>query len=151
MLKSKPPIFLPPNISVKFINKLILLKSDSTLFSSVRSDVLSTSKLKSQLVGQSINYCFRLHFIGVGYRVESIENKVIKIKLGFSHFIFVKVPSEIITASPKKTSLILRSSNFFVLKSFLSEICQIHRVDPYKGKGIRLKNQFISLKEGKKK
>lgn len=146
-------LFIPSNINIKFISNSILIKSGDNKISSVKVNSSSLTNLRTQLIGQSIGYCFRLSFVGIGYRVESIEDKVIKIKLGFSHFIFIQVPLEVTCVSPKKTSLIIRSANPFVLSNFLSEIYQLNGVkkDPYKGKGIRLKNQFIPLKEGKKK
>lgn len=152
MLKTKPPIFIPSNIQIKLFNKTIFLKTYDEKIS-LQLPVLSfpTTEITTKLIGLSIKYTVRISFIGVGYRLESINNNILKIKLGFSHFIFVTVPSEIESVSTKKIILTLRSSNFFTLKNFVSKLCLLAPVDNYKGKGIRLKNQSVLLKQGKKK
>ena len=90
-------------------------------------------------------------FVGVGFRVESLETNFIKLKLGFSHFVFIKIPPYISVFSPKKTRLILKSIDEQLLKEFSSKICSFKLPDVYKGKGILYKNQILTLKEGKKK
>jgi large subunit ribosomal protein L6 len=108
-------------------------------------------KFQKALVGVNLGYIVRLVFVGVGFRVESLETNFIKLKLGFSHFVFIKIPPYISVFSPKKTRLILKSIDEQLLKEFSSKICSFKLPDVYKGKGILYKNQILTLKEGKKK
>jgi len=103
------------------------------------------------LIGVCLGFVTRLIFVGVELRIEAIENDFIKFKLGFSHFVFVKIPSSIKVFSPKKTLLVLKSIDEQLLKEFCSKICSFKALDVYKGKGILYKNQILILKEGKKK
>jgi len=103
------------------------------------------------LVGVSLGFVVRLAFWGVGFRVESLADNLLKLKLGYSHFIYINIPFYIKIFSPKKTSLILKSFDEQLLKEFSSKICSFKIPDAYKGKGILYKNQIIKLKEGKKK
>ncbi len=103
------------------------------------------------LVGVSLGFVVRLAFWGVGFRVESFLNNILKLKLGYSHFIYINIPGHIKIFSPKKTSLILKSFDEQLLKEFSSKICSFKTPDAYKGKGILYKNQILKLKEGKKK
>ena len=103
------------------------------------------------LIGTSLSFVERLLFVGVGFRVESLDKNLIKLKLGFSHFIEVKIPKNIEVYSPKKTLLVVKSINHQHLKEFCSKICSFKIPDVYKGKGILYKHQIILLKEGKKK
>jgi len=103
------------------------------------------------LVGAHLGFVIRLAFIGVGFRVESIENDFLKLKLGFSHFVFIKIPDHIKVTAPKKTLLVLKSLDDHLLKEFVSKIRSFKLPDVYKGKGISFKNQVLVLKEGKKK
>lgn len=103
------------------------------------------------IVGVFLGFVVRLAFVGVGFRVESIENSFVKLKLGFSHFVFVKIPPHIEVFSPQKTTLILKSLDEQMLKEFCSTIRLFKIPDVYKGKGILYKNQQLTLKEGKKK
>lgn len=102
------------------------------------------------IVSVSLSFVVRLLFVGVGFRIESLDNDFIKLKLGFSHFVSIKIPKNIKVFSPKKTLLVLKSVNEQSLKEFCSKICSFKYPDIYKGKGILYKNQIINLKEGKK-
>jgi large subunit ribosomal protein L6 len=103
------------------------------------------------LVGVNLGFITRLVFVGVGFRVEALEKDFIKLKLGFSHFVFIKIPKYMQVVSPKKTRLVLKSIDEQLLKEFSSKICSFKLPDSYKGKGILYKNQILVLKEGKKK
>ena len=152
MLKKETPLFLPNSVKLR-LNQANLYVKGATGISklNIKKEKFLFSVLKKKIVGQSIGYVVRLIFNGVGYRVESLTDETIKIKLGFSHFIFIKLPHLIYAVSPKKTTLILKSENLFILKSFVAKLRQLGPVDCYKGKGILLKNEILSLKEGKKK
>jgi ribosomal protein L6P/L9E len=123
---------------VNLINKRIKFSSFFRLF-------------QKSVVGVSLSFVLRLTFVGVGFRVESIENNFIKLKLGFSHFIFIRIPLYVEVFAPQKTSLVLKSFDEQLLKEFCSKICFFRAPDVYKGKGILYKNEILILKEGKKK
>ena len=150
MLKNKNLIVVPKSVKIRKHKDSLILKSNTGVIRLSKKE-LSQSVLRSNLIGLSVGYSVRLVFNGVGYRIESIVDRTLKIKLGLSHFIFITIPFEVDVVAPKKTSLILKSLNLFVLKSFVSKIRQIGPVDCYKGKGILLKNESVRLKEGKKK
>jgi len=71
--------------------------------------------------------------------------------LGYSHFVFIKIPQHISVFAPKKTLLVLKSIDKQLLKEFCARIYSFKKPDSYKGKGILYKNQIIFLKKGKKK
>lgn len=103
------------------------------------------------LTGTSLGFITRLIFVGVDFTIESIEKDFLKLKLGFSHFVFVKIPSHITIVSPKKSLLVLKSIDEQLLKEFCSKICSIKAPNIYKGKGVLYKNQVLVIKETKKK
>jgi large subunit ribosomal protein L6 len=94
---------------------------------------------------------FILLFVGVGYRIESLTDKIITLKLGYSHLVTIKIPASIKAYSPKKSSLILKSFDSQKLNLFTARIRSYRFPDVYKGKGILLKNEKIRLKSGKNK
>lgn len=106
---------------------------------------------QKQLLGVCLGFVTRLNFVGIGFRIESIENGFLKLKLGFSHFIFIKIPPYINVFGQKKTTLVVESIDDQLLKAFCSKLQALKFPDAYKGKGILYKNQTIILKEGKKK
>lgn len=107
---------------------------------------------QKKLLGVCLKFVVSLTFVGVNSRLEGIENGFIKLKLGFSHFVFIQIPSYIkIFTSPKKNILVISCIDEMLLKAFCSKIRLLKLPDVYKGKGILYKNQVILLKEGKKK
>lgn len=162
----KTNIQIPSNIKL-FLNKNILaVNGRYGVFyinvSFITSQYHSFLKLKQQystffrsfqkaIVGVNLGFVIRLTFVGVGFRVESVEKNFIKLKLGFSHFVLIKIPSYIKVCAPKKTLLVLKSVDKQLLKEFSSKIRSFKLPDIYKGKGILYKNQTVRLKEGKKK
>lgn len=106
---------------------------------------------QKSLLGVCLKFVARLTFVGIGFRVEAVENGFIKLKLGFSHLVFVRIPPHINVFAPKKTVLVLECVDEQLLNEFCSKIKLFKIPDSYKGKGILYKNQTIILKEGKKK
>lgn len=163
----KTNINLPINTKITKINQTICLNNlqgrvflhlspvskNSGLFTCKKGNYNSTffRLLQKAIIGVNLAFVTRLFFVGVGFRVESIENNVIKLKLGFSHFVYIKIPSYIKIFVPKKTRLIIKSCDHQILKEFSAKICSFKFPDVYKGKGILIKNQKLMLKEGKKK
>jgi len=157
---------IPSAVKFQYKQNLLFLKGPmgsaclDTSFFKDRAVSLASKKVKASsfyrllqkaIIGVLLGFVVRLAFVGVGFRVESIENNFIKLKLGFSHFVFVKIPPYIQVFSPQRTTLILKSLDEQLLKEFCSKICFFRVPDVYKGKGILYKNQQLTLKEGKKK
>jgi len=162
----KTNLKIPSNIKLSLNKKILSVEGPqgcvflNTSFlsqqnlSPLRKKALYSSFFRSfqkALIGVNFAFVVRLAFVGVGFRVESIENRILKLKLGFSHFIYINVPFYITIFSPKKTLLVLKSFDQQLLKEFSSKICSFKIPDAYKGKGIIYKNQILKLKEGKKK
>ena len=74
-----------------------------------------------------------------------------RLKLGFSHLVFIKIPNYINIFMPKKTLLVIKCIDDQLLKEFCSKLFSLKSPDAYKGKGILFKSQKLTLKEGKKK
>jgi len=95
----------------------------------------------------------KLNFVGVGYRpsfVESFENKLILLKLGFSHLVYFKIPSNLKVFHQKRTQLFVCGNSYHSVTQFVSSIRLLKKPEPYKGKGILYENEKVILKEGKK-
>jgi large subunit ribosomal protein L6 len=133
-------------LDISFLKKNQLgVKSKKILYSSF------IRLFQKHLLGVCLKFVARLTFVGVGFRIESIENGFIKLKLGFSHLIFVRIPEYIVVNAPKKTSLVIECIDDHLLKEFCAKLYLLKSPDIYKGKGILYKNQTLILKEGKKK
>lgn len=153
----KTKILIPSDISLYLKNNILFIKGSKGVISlnitfiKKKNYFLFFRLFQKAIIGVSLSFVVQLLFKGIGFRVESLNKNFIKLKLGFSHFINIKIPKNIIVFSPKKTLLVLKSSNEQYLKEFCQKIIDFKYPDSFKGKGILYKNQIIFLKEGKKK
>lgn len=130
------------------------IKISHGLKKQLKITIANTISKITQILIQSISIIYqKLQLIGVGYKaipVANFESQLLSIKLGYTHFIYVKIPSEIKIVSLKFTKLFLLSHSLQQITLVASQIRSKKKPDPYKGKGILYSNEKISLKEGKK-
>jgi len=101
----------------------------------------------------SVKYYKTLKLFGVGFRVHSfMVNKatVLQFKLGYSHFIYYKVPQDIFLTVLKETKLFVTNMCLKKLTQISANIKSLKIPEIYKGKGILYHNEKIILKKGKK-
>ena len=91
-----------------------------------------------------------LELVGVGYRA-SIKGNQLSLQLGYSHDINFDIPEGIKIAVEKQTTLKISGYDKQLVGSIASKIKTLRKIEPYKGKGIREKGQYVLKKEGKKK
>nr|YP_010395023.1 ribosomal protein L6 [Phytopythium vexans]YP_010395069.1 ribosomal protein L6 [Phytopythium vexans]DAZ89460.1 TPA_asm: ribosomal protein L6 [Phytopythium vexans]DAZ89506.1 TPA_asm: ribosomal protein L6 [Phytopythium vexans] len=101
-------------------------------------------KIKGVLQGFKLN----LFLKGIGYKAF-IENNNLILKVGFSHNIYVSIPSSIKIINQSNVLIFSSIDNIF-LTQYVNFIKNYKRAEPYKGKGLLLKNEKIFKKEGKK-
>jgi len=87
---------------------------------------------------------------GVGYRAQ-LQGNTLKLNLGLSHDVNFEVPEGVTVTVPKPTEMVVEGTNKQVVGQVAANIRDWRPPEPYKGKGIRYKDEYIFLKEGKKK
>ena len=111
------------------------------------------AKIKQILVEITYTLHCKLNLVGVGYRVfthEKLTNQIY-LKLGYSHLIYFRIPSEVQTYCQKFTKLFLfGNSSYDLLTQTAAQIRSCKLPEPYKGKGILYDQEKIILKKGKK-
>ncbi|MDJ0823194.1 MAG: 50S ribosomal protein L6 [Paracoccaceae bacterium] len=91
-----------------------------------------------------------LEIQGVGYRAQ-MQGNVLKLNLGLSHDVNFDVPQGVTVTVPKPTEIIVEGHDIQQVGQVAANIRDWRRPEPYKGKGIRYKGEYIFQKEGKKK
>jgi len=91
-----------------------------------------------------------LEIRGVGYRA-AVQGNTLKLNLGYSHDVDFPIPDGVTITAPKQTELVVEGTNKQLVGEVAANIRDWRRPEPYKGKGIRYKGEFIFQKEGKKK
>ena len=87
---------------------------------------------------------------GVGYRAAMAGN-VLKLSLGYCHEVNFDVPKGVTITVPKQTEIIVEGIDQQQVGQVAANIREWRAPEPYKGKGIRYKDEYIFRKEGKKK
>ena len=91
-----------------------------------------------------------LEITGVGYRATA-QGKTLKLQLGYSHDVNFDVPEGIEIKTPDNTTVEISGIDKQKVGQVAAEIRRWRKPEPYKGKGIKYRGEFIFRKEGKKK
>ena len=111
---------------------------------------MNRSLLNNAVIGVNQGYEIILEMNGVGYRA-AIKNDNLNLQLGYSHDIDYKIPKEVKITVEKQTTIKIRGSDKQQVGMVASKIKSFRPPEPYKGKGINKKGDYILRKEGKKK
>ena len=111
---------------------------------------MSRTMIANLVTGVSEGFKKELEITGVGYRAQ-MQGNVLKLNLGLSHDVDYKAPDGITITAPKQTEIVVEGTDQQVVGQVAAEIREWRKPEPYKGKGIRYKGEFIFRKAGKKK
>ena len=111
---------------------------------------MNRSLINNAVIGSSKGYEKTLELVGVGYRA-SLKGNQLNLQLGYSHDINFNIPEGIKITVDKQTTLKITGVDKQQVGSVASKIKTLRKIEPYKGKGVREKGQYILKKEGKKK
>ena len=113
----------------------------------------ATAIIKQLILETSSILYQKLKLVGVGYKVferETLNNKILMFKLGYSHPIFFKTTENLKFYCLKFTKLFIYGSSYQDVTQAASLIKSHRAPEPYKGKGVLYSNEIIKLKKGKK-
>lgn len=173
---AKNPIQIPSGVDVKLVGQDLLVKGKlgelkKALPSLVKLDqadghiqVLAANDSKASnalsgtiraiiqnmVSGVSVGFTKELTLVGVGYRAK-VQGNSLDISVGYSHPVVMELPKGITAECPSNTEIVLKGADKHALAQFAANVRAVRSPEPYKGKGIRYKNERIILKEGKKK
>ena len=102
------------------------------------------------VTGVTAGYTKVLDISGVGYRAN-VQGKNLKLQLGYSHDVDYAIPEGIEIKTPDNTTIEISGIDKQKVGQVAAEIRRWRKPEPYKGKGIRYRGEFIFRKEGKKK
>ena len=100
--------------------------------------------------GVTAGYTKTLEITGVGYRAQA-QGRNLRLQLGFSHDVDLDVPEGLEVKTPDQTTIEISGIDKQAVGQFAAEIRRWRKPEPYKGKGIKYRGEYIFRKEGKKK
>jgi large subunit ribosomal protein L6 len=169
----KRPVEIPPKVEIKLegtkisvkgpngqlertLNDKIVVKVEDKHVDVERANESNESRslhgltrtlIENMVKGVTTGYTRVLEINGVGYRAE-LRGNYIRFDLGYSHPIFFELP-EGVKAEVKQTEVTLKSANKEVLGQAAAKIRSLRKPEPYKGKGVKYKEEVIRRKAGK--
>ena len=111
---------------------------------------MNRSLLNNAVIGVHKGYEKTLEMTGVGYRA-AIKGNSLNLQLGYSHDIDFKIPKDVKIIVEKQTTIKINGSDKQQVGMVASKIKSFRSPEPYKGKGIKEKGEYVLRKEGKKK
>lgn len=109
----------------------------------------TNSLIKNMIIGVTEGYSKGLEAVGVGYRFN-VNGKKVAISAGFSHPMEINVPEGLEVKQESNTEITVSGIDKQRVTEFAANIRKVREPEPYKGKGIRYKGEFVRRKEGKK-
>ena len=111
---------------------------------------MSRSMVENLVTGVTTGFKKELEIQGVGYRAQ-MQGNTLKLNLGLSHDVDYTAPDGVTVTAPKQTEIVVEGIDEQLVGQVAANIRAWRKPEPYKGKGIRYKGEFVFRKEGKKK
>ena len=135
------------NITVKVEGNEVTIDRKSDAFKNFHGT--ANANIRNMIIGVTKGFEKQLEAVGVGYRFN-VQGKKLVVTAGYSHPVNVEVPEGITLENPSNTELTVKGIDKQLVGEFAANVRKIRKPEPYKGKGIRYKDEHIIRKVGKK-
>lgn len=136
-------------ITVEIVDGKVITKRINETKPAKQLHGTTNALINNMMIGVSEGYVKELEATGVGYKFQVSGNKI-TVNAGFSHPVIVEVPAGITVEGVSATEIKLSGIDKQKVSEFAANIRKIREPEPYKGKGIHYKGEYIRRKEGKK-
>ena len=173
----KVPVAIPGGVSAEVANGVLSVKGPKgTLTLTMRDEIsyvveegrilvkpandtkqarafwgMQRTMVSNLITGVTEGYTKVLEITGVGYRANAQGPRKLKLQLGFSHDVDFEVPEGVEVKTPDNTTIEISGIDKQKVGQVAAEIRRWRKPEPYKGKGIKYRGEYIFRKEGKKK
>ena len=140
---------LAENITIKVEgNTLEVLRSNDNTNTKTMHGTIN-ALINNMMTGVTKGFEKGLEIIGVGYRFQ-LKGNVLVINAGYSHPVEMEIPEGITVEVPSNTEVTVKGIDKVLVGEFAANVRKVRQPEPYKGKGIRYKDEHVRRKEGKK-
>tara|TARA_B100001027_G_C16114472_1_gene262012 strand:+ start:29 stop:562 length:534 start_codon:yes stop_codon:yes gene_type:complete len=140
----------PLLVDIKKDGEIVLVSPKNDSKDSKAAWGLVRTIINNMVYGVKEGFNKTLEINGVGYRA-AVSDNILTLQLGYSHDIKLAVPKDIDVKCAKPTEVIISGIDKQRVGQFASEVRKFRKPEPYKGKGVKYKEEVIRRKEGKKK
>lgn len=136
-------------INVEVVDNTVLTKQVKESKKTNMMQGTTNSLINNMIIGVHTGFSKGLEAVGVGYRFNVSGNKI-TVNAGYSHPVVIEAPSDLSVTSESNTEITIHGIDKQKVSEFAANIRKIREPEPYKGKGIRYKDEHVRRKEGKK-
>ncbi len=136
-------------IKVTIKDGVITVTRDNEIKHTKQLHGTTNALINNMIIGVSKGYEKALEINGVGYRF-AVAGKLLTINAGYSHQVKMEIPEGLTAEVPSNTELVIKGIDKQKVTEFAAKVRDVRKPEPYKGKGIRYKDERIRRKEGKK-
>ena len=111
---------------------------------------MNRTQIANLIEGVTTGFTKNLELNGVGYRA-ALQGNTLKLSLGYSHEVDFEIPKDVKITVPKPTEITINGIDQQIVGQVAANIREKRKPEPYKGKGIRYRDEYVFAKEGKKK
>lgn len=129
---------------------VIRIKWDDSIKNAKALAGTARASISNIVKGVSEGFVKKLQLIGVGYRAQ-VKDNLLTLALGYSNPVEYKIPEGITIEVPVQTEVLIKGSDKQKVGQVASEIRALRPPEPYKGKGVRIADEYVARKEAKKK
>ena len=139
---------LHPQLKVTFEDSIIKIDRLDNEKKSRELHGLVRSLINNIIIGLSEGFSKELNLVGVGYTVES-KGDFLLLNLGYSHPIYFQKPEGVDFEVPNNTTVVIKGVDNQLVGDVSAKIRELRKPEPYKGKGVKYKDEYIRKKAGK--
>ena len=140
---------VPAGIKVEQVDNQIVVTRENDSREQRARHGLVRSLIANMVLGVHKGFRKELEINGVGYAAELTKGKDLLLKLGFTHSILYRRPEGVTIEVPKPTTIIISGIDKQLVGQVAADIRAFKKPEPYKGKGIRYKGEYVAIKAGK--
>ena len=138
-----------PVVDVKINENKVIVTRKNELKTSKQLHGTTNAIISNMIIGVSEGFKKELEINGVGYKF-TVQGNNLAINAGYSHVVNIQIPEDLKVESPSLTELVISGIDKQKVTEFAAVVRRVREPEPYKGKGIKYKDEFIRRKEGKK-
>lgn len=147
--KGELSLTLVPNITVEVEDGNVVVKRNNEDIKTKAMHGTTNANIRNMIEGVTTGYAKGLEIIGVGYRFN-LKGNTLVVSAGYSHPVELEIPTGLSVEAVSNTEIVVKGIDKIMVGEFAANIRKVRRPEPYKGKGIRYKDEHVRRKEGKK-
>jgi large subunit ribosomal protein L6 len=146
--KGNTSLELLKGIILEIIDGNAVIKVDEKSKVSSAEHGLFRALINNMIIGVDKGFKVELNLVGVGFRAQ-VKGNILELLVGFSHPKELEIPKDIKVTIEKSVAITIEGIDKQKVGQFAASVREVKKPEPYKGKGIRYKDEYVRKKAGK--